>query len=76
MLRPLQAIAMDILLSQIYQWKKLFHLKKKYPIIGNKYLDFADFCEISSIMVAKGHTTKEGLEKIQNIKEGMNLRRK
>ena len=36
---------------------KNYSIKKKYSIIGNKSLDLYVYCEISSIMVAKGHTT-------------------
>jgi LAGLIDADG endonuclease len=56
--------------------EKIIPFFKKYPIIGNKSLDFYDFCKISSMKVAKCHTTNEGLEKIRKINEGMNLRRK
>ena len=52
--------------------EKIIPFLNKYPIIGNKYLDFSDFCETANIMKAKGHNTKEGLEKRIKIKEGMN----
>lgn len=45
---------------------------KKYPVIGNKSLDFSDFCKTAQIMEEKGHTTMEGLDKICKIKKGMN----
>lgn len=55
--------------------EKIIPFFMEYPVIGNKSLDFIDFCEVSSIMLAKSHRTKEGLEKIRKINEGMNLRR-
>jgi len=44
----------------------------KYPIIGNKALDFEDFCKASTILKNKEHLTLEGLKKIQILKSGMN----
>jgi LAGLIDADG endonuclease len=44
----------------------------KYPIIGVKALDFADFCKVAEIMKRGEHRTQEGLEEIRKIKEGMN----
>ena len=55
--------------------EKIIPLFEKYPILGNKALDFYDFCETASIMKDKGHLTKEGLEKIIKIKGGMNSKR-
>jgi len=55
--------------------EKIIPFFEKYPIIGYKASDFSDFCEAALIMKNKGHLTKEGLEKIIKIKEGMNLRR-
>lgn len=52
--------------------EKIIPLFEKYPLYGNKNLDFNDFCLIASIMKDKGHSTKEGLEKIIKIKAGMN----
>ena len=52
--------------------EKIIPLFQKYPLYGNKTLDFNDFCLIASIMKDKGHTTKEGLEKIIKVKAGMN----
>jgi hypothetical protein len=47
----------------------------KSPLIGNKALDLGDFYKVASLMKAKGHLTKEGLEEIKKIKDGMNTRR-
>ena len=48
----------------------------KYPLQGSKYLNFIDFNKIVKIMKIKGHLTKKGLERIKDIKAGMNTRRK
>ena len=37
--------------------RRLFHLKK-YPILGVKALDFADFCKVAELMQEKKHLTK------------------
>jgi len=47
----------------------------KYPLLGVKALNFADFKSAAEIMKMKGHLTKEGLEKIQILKMGMNTGR-
>jgi hypothetical protein len=47
-------------------------LFKKYPIKGVKYLDFEDFCLITSMVRSKIHLTFDGLDKIRAIKSGMN----
>nr|QBM09615.1 hypothetical protein [Dactylella sp.] len=52
--------------------EKIIPFLNKYSVMGNKYLDYSDFREAAFIMKSKGHTTKEGLEKIIQIKEGMN----
>ena len=45
---------------------------EKYPILGEKAKDFADFCYVADLMKNKVHLTVEGAAKIQKIKEGMN----
>lgn len=45
---------------------------QKYPILGIKALDFADFCKVAELIKNKVHLTEEGLEQIQKIKAGMN----
>jgi hypothetical protein len=40
----------------------------KYPLHGNKALDYADFCEVANLMKDKAHLTAEGLVKIRKIK--------
>lgn len=49
---------------------------QKYPIVGVKALDFADWCEVIELVKEKKHLTKEGLEKICKIKKEMNKGRK
>jgi len=44
----------------------------KYPLHGNKYADYLDFCKVAKIMDSKAHLTEEGLEQISRIKSGMN----
>ena len=48
---------------------------EKMPLLGVKAKNFADFCKVAKIMKAKGHLTKEGLDKILEIKTGMNTGR-
>ena len=55
---------------------KIIPFFKKYPILGVKALDFADFCKAAELMKNKAHLTKDGLEKIRKIKAGMNRGRK
>lgn len=47
----------------------------KYPLQGSKKLDFYDFVAIANIMEKKEHLTLGGLEKIRQIKSGMNTGR-
>jgi len=55
---------------------KLIPLFHKYPIIGNKNKDFLDFCQIAELMNNNAHKTQEGIDKILEIKSGMNTKRK
>ena len=55
---------------------KLIPLFHKYPIIGNKNKDFLDFCQIAELMNSNAHKTREGIDKILEIKSGMNTKRK
>jgi hypothetical protein len=45
---------------------------KKYPIIGVKALDFADWCKAVEIVKDKSHRNIEGLKEISQIKAGIN----
>jgi hypothetical protein len=49
--------------------EKIIPFFKKYPILGEKSKDFADFCVVADLMKTKVHLTKEGVEKIRQIKE-------
>lgn len=49
---------------------------EKYPIKGNKSMDFTDFCKVAQIMQKKGHLTYAGLDQIRLIQSGMNRSRK
>jgi hypothetical protein len=48
----------------------------KYPLQGNKSLDFQSFLEVVKLVQSKDHLTLEGLNKIRTIKTGMNKNRK
>ena len=48
----------------------------KYPVLGQKALDFLEFKNVSRLMLNRKHLTVEGFQQIIKIKEGMNLRRK
>ena len=52
--------------------EKIIPFFDKYPIVGVKALDFADFCKVAEIMKVKGHLTESGLVEIRKIKVGMN----
>ena len=52
--------------------EKIIPFFKKYPIIGSKSLDFYDFEQVAKLMENKKHLTEEGLDKIRQIKLGMN----
>lgn len=47
-------------------------LLSKHPLLGNKAKDFQSFCEVAELMKNKAHLTESGLQKIIQIKEGMN----
>lgn len=48
----------------------------KYPLYGNKRLDYACFEKVFMLVDNKGHLTLEGLSQIKKIKAGMNTNRK
>ncbi len=52
--------------------KKIIPFFVKYPIQGQKLLDFQDFCKVCNLINKKAHLTTEGLNQIRIIKEGMN----
>ena len=45
---------------------------EKYPIIGEKFHDYIDWCKIHEIMMNRGHITIDGINSIKLIKSGMN----
>lgn len=56
--------------------EKLIPLFQKYPIHGIKSDNFIDFWKIAELMSSNAHITPGGLEKIREIKAGMNINRK
>ena len=55
---------------------KIIPFFKKYPIHGVKAKDLADWCYVAEMMKNKKHLTADGLQKIKQIKAGMNQGRK
>jgi hypothetical protein len=51
---------------------KIIPFFDKYKIIGVKLQDYLDFKRVAELMKTKDHLTTLGLEKIKEIKEGMN----
>jgi hypothetical protein len=49
---------------------------EKYPIVGIKSLDFADFKKVAEMVKSKKHLTPEGFKTILEIKSNMNQNRK
>ena len=52
--------------------EKVIPFFDKYPILGNKSLDYLDFKNTALLVENKEHLTKEGYEKILLLKAGMN----
>jgi len=48
---------------------------EKYPIVGIKSLDFANFKKVADMVKNKEHLTSEGIKKILEIKSNMNQNR-
>ncbi len=48
---------------------------QKYPLLGAKRLDYADFCKVAKLMAKKVHLTPDGLDEIIKIQAGMNTGR-
>jgi hypothetical protein len=55
--------------------EKIIPFFVKYPLLGSKAKDYADFCKVADIIKVKGHLTELGLEQIRKIKAGMNTKR-
>ena len=54
---------------------KIIPFFKEHPIKGVKLKDFEDFCKAAELIKIKAHLSKEGLDQIIKIKEGMNTKR-
>ena len=51
---------------------KIIPFFDRYPIVGVKALDLADFRRVATMIKTKAHLTSDGLEQIRLIKSGMN----
>jgi hypothetical protein len=54
---------------------KIITFFDKYPLLGTKAKDCADFKLVALLIEKKAHLTTEGLDKILKIKAGMNRAR-
>jgi len=48
--------------------EKIIPFFDKYPLVGVKSLDYADFCKVADLIKNKAHLTTEGLSQIKQIK--------
>ena len=55
--------------------KKIIPFFDKYPILGNKQLDYLDWSKIANKMKLGEHKTQKGFEEIKVIESGMNKSR-
>lgn len=55
---------------------KIIPFFNKYHLRGIKEKNFLYFCKLLELVQSKAHLTRQGLDEITRIKEGMNLRRK
>jgi hypothetical protein len=55
--------------------EKVIPFFHNYPLLGVKFMDYRDFCEVAKIIENKSHLTPEGLKKIRSLKSGMNSNR-
>lgn len=55
--------------------QKVLPFFAKYPLLGTKRLNYADFCKVAELMKNKVHLTPEGIDKINSIKVKMNTGR-
>ena len=56
--------------------QKIIPFFNKYPIMGIKYLDYQDWCQIAHLITLGSHLTNEAFEKIRQIEFKMNKGRK
>jgi hypothetical protein len=54
---------------------KLLPFFAEYPLQSYKLADYVDFCEVANLIKIKAHLTREGLERISQIKSGINSER-
>ena len=45
---------------------------EKYPLFSSKYLDYKDWKEIVLLIFENKHYTKEGIDKTESVRNGMN----
>lgn len=53
-------------------YEKIIPFFNLHNLIGTKLENFKDWCKVGEIIKAKNHLTPKGLEKIREIKSGMN----
>ena len=69
--------AKDLRVTRFYDiYNNIIPFFVKYPVLGEKAKDFADFVKVAKLMKEKTHLTKDGLELITKIGSGMNTGRK
>jgi hypothetical protein len=61
--------------GNVYIRERAIPFFNKYPIVGEKFLNFKDFCIIAELIKQNKHLTKSGLDQILKIKEGFNTNR-
>ena len=57
-------------------YDKIIPFFSRNRIWGIKFLDYLDWCQVADIIKEKGHLTIEGLNKIRQLKQGMNRGRR
>ena len=56
-------------------YEKILPFFKTHNILGVKSEDFADWCKVAELVKTKDHLTSHGLDKIREIRSGMNTGR-
>src|SRR3989344_5234756 len=51
--------------------QKIIPFFEKYPLQARKKYNFAVFCKVASLILAKEHLTEEGVRKIRKLKQGV-----
>jgi hypothetical protein len=57
-------------------WSKIIPIFEEYKLQGIKSKNYEDFKQAAILIKQKAHLTREGLDKIKEIKGGMNKKRK